>query len=113
MKSLGKIIDSVRLGEDDALHFEFLDCDTLKISDDGQSCCERRYMTTDDNLQDYVGATFLGIELKEAPDIEDEYGEHEVLFLEIKTSKGCFTMATHNEHNGYYSGFSIRMTENE
>ena len=34
---------------------------------------------------------------------------HEVQFLEVKTSKGSFTMSSHNEHNGYYGGFSIEV----
>jgi len=65
-------------------------------------------MRTDDDLTEFVGTKFLGVEIKEAPSIEGEYGEqHEVQFLEVKTDKGVFTMASHNEHNGYYGGFSI------
>ena len=44
-------------------------------------------------------------------DVEEEYETHEVQFLEIKTSKGIFTMSTHNEHNGYYGGFAIVVSE--
>jgi len=112
IKCFGWTIDSVWLGEDDALYFDFGWRGALKISDAGQSCCEKRYMTTDDNLQDFAGAEFLGLEIKKAPDIIDaEFDVHEVQFLEIKTSKGCFTMATHNEHNGYYGGFEIALEE--
>ena len=53
-------------------------------------------------------AGMLGAEIKEAPSIPTEYDEHEVQFLEVLTSKGGFTMASHNEHNGYYGGFLIR-----
>ncbi|MCT9125379.1 DUF7448 domain-containing protein [Cupriavidus gilardii] len=105
--SIGKTIKMVTLEQDDALHFEFTDGSKIAMFDDGQSCCERRYMTTDDDLSSFAGSTFLGAEIKEAPSIEDEWGEHEVQFLEIQTSSGSFTMASHNEHNGYYGGFSI------
>lgn len=106
--ALGKTFTSITLGTDDALHFVFDDGTKIKLADEGQSCCESRYMRTDDNLAEFVGTQFLGAEVKDAPPIEsDAYGDHEVQFLEIKTNKGVFTVASHNEHNGYYGGFSI------
>lgn len=105
--AVGKTISALRLGDDDALHFEFSDGTKLKLSDEGQSCCEQRYMRTDDDLSEFVGAKLLGAEIKEAPNMPDGYGEHEVQFLEVKTDRGVFTMASHNEHNGYYGGFWI------
>lgn len=110
--SIGKIIKNVSLGQDDALHFIFDDGTKIKFEDDGQSCCESRYMRTDDYLETFVGAKFIGAEIKEAPSIKDnEYGGcHDVQFLEIQTDRGVFTMASHNEHNGYYGGFSIRVS---
>lgn len=104
--SLGKTITALSLA-DDELNFEFDDGTRLRIFDDGQSCCESRYMRTDDNLSDFIGAKLIDAELKPAPDIEDGYGSHEVQFLEIKTDKGSFVMSSHNEHNGYYGGFAI------
>ena len=92
----------------DGLLFTFSDGTQMMISDEGQSCCEYRYMTTDDDLSYYVGATLLDTEILDAPDIEAEYGDHEVQFLRVATSRGVFTMETHNEHNGYYGGFAIR-----
>lgn len=105
--AIGKTIASLKLGEDEALHFDFSDGSKMKLRDEGQSCCELRYMRTDDNLSDYIGAKLLGAEIKEAPSVEDEYGEHDVQFLELKTDRGVFTMVSHNEHNGYYGGFLI------
>ena len=104
--ALGKTIENVKL-EDNELKFLFTDGTTLKMFDDGQSCCEIRYMETADNLSEYDGAVLLDFELKDAPNQEDEYGAHEVQFLDVKTSKGVFTMSNHNEHNGYYGGFWI------
>lgn len=110
---IGKTITSLVLGNDDALHFVFDDGSKIKLFDDGQSCCESRYMRTDDDLNDYVSAKLLGAEVKDAPNVEDEYGDHEVQFLEVQTSKGVFTMASHNEHNGYYGGFLIRCAKED
>ena len=105
--SVGKTIASVAL-EDDALRFVFADGSRMHMSDEGQSCCEHRYMSTDDNLADFAGAKLLGAEIKQAEGKDGEYGDvHEIQFLEIKTDKGSFTMSSHNEHNGYYGGFYI------
>ena len=106
--AMGKTIAGLTLGTDDALHFVFDDGSKIKLFDDGRSCCENRYMRTDDNLAEFVGAKLLSAEIKEAPSLEDEYDYHDVEFLEVKTDRGVFTMASHNEHNGFYAGFLIR-----
>ena len=109
MKVVGKKIMGIKL-EDDMLYLSFGSQGTLKISDEGQSCCERRYMTTDDKLGDYVGGNLLNIEVKPVPiPIKDsEYDDvHDIEFLEVTTTKGAFVMTTHNEHNGYYGGFYV------
>ena len=106
--AVGKTIAALRLRDDDVLLFEFSDGSKLKLSDEGQSCCERRYMRTDDDLSYYVGAILMGATIKPAPEQPDEYGVHDVQFLEIQTDRGVFTMSSHNEHNGYYGGFLIR-----
>lgn len=50
------------------------------------------------------------IEMLAAPGMEDEYSNfHKVQFLEVMANRGCFTMATHNEHNWYYGGFVVRI----
>jgi len=92
------------------LSLKFEDSKILEIGDDySPSCCdEYRYMTCDDDVDKFVGATLLDIELRDGGELPDENGEHEVLFLEIKTSAGSFQCCTHNEHNGYYGGFSIK-----
>lgn len=99
---------------DDILHIEFDDGSKIKIFDDGQQCCETRYMMTDDNLGDFVGSTFLGIDLREGPEVtESENGYHQTQFLLVLTSLGQFTMVTHNDHNGYYSGFYVVVREDD
>lgn len=109
-RATGKTIKKIKL-ENNALWIRFTDGAGIKVFDDGQSCCEHRYMTTDDDLSAFVGARFLEIEIREAPSLPNEWGEHEVQFLLVNTSLGTFTMETHNEHNGYYSGFWIAVHE--
>jgi hypothetical protein len=107
MACINKVIASVEI-KDDQLAMTFDDGLKVSFFDDGQSCCEHRYMVCDDKLDEYKDATFLGGSIKEAPSEDDEYGNcHEVQFLEISTSKGPLTVATHNEHNGNYGGFWI------
>jgi hypothetical protein len=104
--AIGKTIHEVKF-HGDAIHFEMADGQRFRIEDDGQSCCEHRYMKCDDDLAHFAGATFLGAEVRDAPSIEDGCESHEVAFLIVKTSQGEFTANTHNEHNGYYGGFYI------
>jgi len=109
---VGKTIKSLELS-DEKLKFEFEDGSKMQLSDEGQSCCEYRHMSTDDDLSYYVGAKLRGAELRESPPIaESEYGDlHEAEFLAIKTSIGEFVMVNHNEHNGYYGGFYVVASE--
>jgi hypothetical protein len=104
--SINKTIETVAM-EADELRFFFTDKSILKMWDDGQSCCESRYMVCDDDLQYYAGTKLLDFELADAPDQEDEYGSHEVQFLKVTTDRGVFTVSNHNEHNGCYGGFWI------
>ena len=113
-QAVSKAIDKVWLDADhNKLRFAFSDGTGMKVWDDGQSCCEDRYMHTDDNLAYFTGAEFVGAAIHQAPDVPDENGTHEVQFLFVTTSKGVFTVETHNVHNGYYSGFLVRATAGE
>jgi len=42
----------------------------IAIWDDGQSCCENRYMTTDDDIRSLIGGKLMRIESKEGPETE-------------------------------------------
>ncbi len=99
-------------GGDGALKITFADGVVISLMDCGRSCCESRYITTDDNPDDFTDAKLLDIESTSAPEENDEYGEpHEQEFVRLKTSKGTFTLCTHNKHNGYYGGFHIVLRE--
>lgn len=95
--------------EYDALSIRFVGGGSLRIWDNGQSCCENRYMTTDDELDTFVGAKVVSLDAVDGPTEDGEYGEpHEQMFVKLETTAGTITMVTHNEHNGYYGGFDVQ-----
>lgn len=104
--ALGRRILSMELDED-SLRIYLNGDRTLTLRDVGQSCCESRYMRSDDKASDFVGAKLTGLSLRDAPDVEADGEVHEVQFLVVETDKGAFTVSNHNEHNGYYGGFAI------
>ncbi len=107
-EAAGKEIAALDIDEKRLL-FTFTDGTAMKLYDDGQSCCEYRYMHTDDQLEDFVGAEFREAEVRDGPEIVDDYSDvKESQFLVITTSTGQFTVVNYNEHNGYYGGFAIR-----
>lgn len=109
MKNLrGMVIRDAEVDEDSVtLKFDF---GRLTLTDCGQSCCETRYMSTDDDIRSLIGSRFMCYEVKDVDYLEtqDDYNVHEVQFLEIQTDRGFVTLVNHNEHNGYYGGFSIK-----
>ena len=107
--SFGHAIKSLEVKDND-LVVQFQDYPTLAFTDEGQSCCEHRYMECPDDLSQYVGATLLNMEIApcDSPVDDTAYGEHDVEFLRLVTNLGTITVSNHNEHNGYYGGFSIR-----
>lgn len=79
--------------------------------DNGQSCCEDwGYLTTEDNLEKFVGANLLKVEtVDEALNVKicpDVY-EGGIMFINVYTSKGMFQFVAYNSHNGYYSHESV------
>ncbi len=112
--AIGKKIAALKI-EDNALRFTFEDGTRMQLADCGQSCCESRWMSTDDDLPYFVGAELRDAEVREAPPYVPKEGEycdvHDVEFLVVQTSKGDITLSNHNEHNGYYGGFSIEASE--
>lgn len=103
-----KILKAKQVG--DEFHVDFHDGVKIKIWDDGQSCCEDRHMTCDDDLTILENAVLKEIRVKTV-DKEHEYGDHEIAFLEVRADQGSIQFATHNIHNGYYGGFGISLDE--
>jgi len=109
----GKQIESIKFDED-RIVISFTDGKGIMIyDDDGQSCCETRYIHTDVTDLSYYNNTILNdIDVVDGPDIDnDYYSVHETQFLYIHTSLGVIDFVTHNEHNGYYGGFDIVIKE--
>lgn len=101
-----QLIDSISLSND-VITLK-LEGGQLKITDEGQSCCESRYLTTDDDLSVKPGERLHAIELTSCDEGKLDYDEfHDIQFLEIRTSLQTLTFSSHNEHNGYYGGFCI------
>lgn len=92
----------------------FPDGRTLTISDRGQSCCEHRYMHTDDDLAAFAGAKFVSIEHRGvAYDLPgEEYDVLDCAFVLVNTSLGTITLASYNHHNGYYGGWHLVVEAN-
>jgi hypothetical protein len=80
---------------------------TIIIKDSGDYCCEYRYFTClTDNLDYYADAHYIGYELGECGNEEDDE-VHDINFLDVKTTLGVVSFCAHNVHNGYYGGFEI------
>ena len=111
-KYYGKVIAGVKIDEGrDAptICVEFTDDTWIELSDKGQSCCETRYARTDDDLTSLSGQVLRGFEVREAADLESEGYKHEICFLDVKTDEQTVTFSFHNEHNGYYGGFWMKV----
>lgn len=71
-----------------------------------RDCCESwGYVTSDDKLQDYVGAYLTGIAVVDtALDtmIVPGFYEGNIMFVNLETSIGLLQLAVYNAHNGYY-----------
>jgi len=109
--AINKVISGLEITES-WLIIAFDDGTGIKLSDEGQSCCEQRWMHTDDKLEDFIGAVYLGAHIADGESGQGFYDEvQESQFLIISTSIGEFTIVNYNEHNGYYGGFAIRVFE--
>lgn len=109
-KYYGREITAAQFG-DDALTLTFADGVTVKLTDEGQSCCEYRYMTCDDKATDLIGGHLREISLRQVK-AEGEYDDvHEICFVKVETENAHITIETHNKHNGYYGGFGMNLRE--
>lgn len=109
-KYAGKVIKKASFGGNEIV-LEFEDGTKIEITDDGQSCCEERYMTSSDDFSSLVGNQLFDIDVKEVTETSADYDTHEIAFLHIITNKATVVVETHNKHNGYYGGFSLTVKE--
>jgi hypothetical protein len=92
--------------------------------EDFQGCCENwGYLTTEDSINDFIGAEIVGIEV-----IDDSYETHPltkdssvanwesdetvVVFIDVNTSRGKLQFVAYNEQNGYY-GHTVIVSSNQ
>lgn len=109
-KYYGRKIVHASFSEDE-VKLIFEDGVRIEIFDDGQQCCENRYMRTDDDVQCLIGKSLVSMTVKNVEATDCDRGTHEIAFLEIQAGHETFVISTHNEHNGYYSGFSLSIKE--
>lgn len=85
------------------------DQQTIKVGiDNGQGCCERwGYVSSEDDVDQFVGASLLDIKLTDQAlrtYSADEIPEYETstMFVDFETDKGVLQLVCYNSHNGYY-----------
>lgn len=93
------------------------DHEYLLLINNERSCCESfGYFSSDDNLQEFIGANLLSVEATDTAlstkliDELEYLDEGGVQFVTFKTDKGDFQLAVYNAHNGYY-GHNILFVE--
>jgi hypothetical protein len=75
-----------------------------------EACSEKGILETQDDLDDYIGAEILDIEIvdtekdiyKSLTDRVYRFYSSNAEFVNVKTSKGKLQFAVYNAHNGYY-----------
>lgn len=76
---LGQKIEKVWLDEENnRLRFLFKNKVKMSMWDNGQSCCESRYMRTDDDLSEFANTILKDVEISDAPSIEDGGECHDI-----------------------------------
>lgn len=93
--------------------------------EDSQHCCENwGHVTSEDDLQSYVGAQLNNIRITDTSlnaVIDEAVGdlsyEGSCMFVTFGTSKGDFQFVAYNDHNGYYGHKAVlvsnQVTESE
>ena len=79
----------------------------IGISNEHQCCENWGYLSSNDNLKDFVGAELISVNVVDKGlkiyDIgRSHLNEDEAIFINLETSKGTLQLAVYNEHNGFY-----------
>ena len=107
VKFVGKVVAQAYF-TDYRIKLVFADDSAVELYDNGQLCCEHRYMTCDDEFEDLVGGKLTEVLVRAGGCTDlDEWNCDETMFMEIRTDKDFVTVCTHNTHNGYYGGFNL------
>lgn len=77
----------------------------IGIADD-QHCCENwGYFITNDDINGFIGADVLSVEIVDKCLIKEaapSLYEGDAMFINIETSSGTLQFTVYNDHNGYY-----------
>lgn len=103
---LGKTIKLIQVEPN--LTIYFTDDVMLTMWDDNWQCCEKRWLHSDDNPADLVGATLMDIQMEEGVDDEGEVHIVESQFIRILTDKAPFVVTAYNQHTGAYAGIVVK-----
>lgn len=116
-----KEVDDVKLSNETWAQFTGYEVKTatdtyqVLISNE-QSCCEDfGYLTTNDNIQEFIGAELLEVVTTDTSlsgkNFMDGIEEADCMFVDFKTSKGTLQLVVYNQHNGYY-GHDVLLLKN-
>ena len=111
-----EIIKSIAEVNDDWEGFEVgTSTRTIRVCiSNNQCCCESwGHLSSDDDLQQFVGAELIGVATVDtAMNKKTDPGdldEGDVSFVDFETDRGKFQLAVYDCHNGYY-GHSVEIT---
>lgn len=84
-----------------------------------QCCCEQwGYLTTNDNVNDFIGAELISIEKvdtvlnnKIISELDDWGEEVNTMFINFNTSAGTLQFVVYNSHNGYYGHDAVLISK--
>jgi hypothetical protein len=96
--------------EDGVVIIRFIDGAQLELWDNARSCCESRWLHSDDDLPYFTNCTLVSVSVEGGDSEEDSDNGGNVKeseFIKIQTSLGMITVVAYNSHNGYYGGISI------
>lgn len=94
------------------------DKQTIKVGiTNDQNCCESwGYLTTNDSLNDFIGADLLEVKIvdtalnvQKMKEADTDYAG--TMFVNFETSKGTMQLVAYNDHNGYYGHDAVVISE--
>lgn len=128
---VGEVPPESYYGREDGFHIHTTDQIITLAIDAENYCCESwGYFLTEDDPDKFIGAELLGVEItdtnrtnrvfipgwleQDVPDgkIPEYLDEGDVMFVDIRTSRGVLQFVAYNLHNGYY-GHSARVSSKQ
>lgn len=83
-----------------------------------QFCCENHgYFSSEDNLNEFIGAELLDIQLTDTAlntkklKKQGLSNQVQLMFVSFRTNKGVFQLTVYNDHNGYYGHDAVIISQ--